>query len=125
MAVGQPQQMLLMQFGDFIQEAFGTWSVYWVGSSMGDDKINWRDVDVRVMLDDDEWEKMFGDLDPNSPYGHPKWRAMCIAFSNYGRHLTGLPIDFQIQTVKMANEKYPGGRSHCGTHNDEKYSGKR
>lgn len=124
MAVGQPQNMLLNQFGDFVRDAFGTHGVYWVGSSMGDDKTNWRDVDIRVMLEDDEWEKLFGDLPPKQCHNHPKWRTLCIIFSHYGRHLTGLPIDFQIQRVKEANEEYNGRRSHCGTHDDVKFAAK-
>ena len=37
--------MLLNQFGDFVSDAFGTTSVYHVGSSMGDNKKDWRDVE--------------------------------------------------------------------------------
>lgn len=119
MAVGQPQGMLLNQFGDLVRDAFGTHNVYHVGSSMGDNKKDWRDVDVRVMLDDDEWEKL-GLLDPSMATYDAKWRALCIIFSHYGRHLTGLPIDFQIQRTKEANELYRFGRSHLGTHNEQK-----
>jgi len=55
MGVGQPQGMLLDQFGDVLSDAFGTTFVYHVGSSIGEDKVNGRDVDVRVLLTDDEW----------------------------------------------------------------------
>lgn len=116
MAVGQPQQMLLNQFGNIVSGAFGTLDVYHVGSSMGENKKDWRDVDIRLMLDDEEWSKLFGDLDPKLCHSSKKWENLCIVFSHYGRHLTGLPIDFQIQRVKEANEEYKGGRSHCGTH---------
>lgn len=116
MAVGQPQQMLLNQFGDIVSGAFGTHDVYHVGSSMGENKKDWRDVDIRVMLDDDAWEKLFGDLEPANCHRSKKWEMLCIVFSHYGRHLTGLPIDFQIQRTKEANEEYRGGRSHCGSH---------
>ena|SRR5580700_5451634 len=120
MAVGQPQQMLLNQFGDIISGAFGTHNVYHVGSSMGDNKKDWRDVDVRVMLDDEEWAKLFGDLEPANCHRSKKWEMLCIVFSHYGRHLTGLPIDFQIQRTKEANEQYSAKdgcyRSHCGIH---------
>jgi len=114
MSVGQPQQMLLNQFGDLIADAFGTYNVYHVGSSMGDNKKDWRDVDVRVMLTDEQW-KSYGFLEPKDNHYDPKWRSMCIVFSHYGRHLTGLPIYFQIQKIKEANEEFKGGRSHMGT----------
>lgn len=115
MAVGQPQQMLLNQFGDLVSDAFGTTSVYHVGSSMGDNKKDWRDVDIRVMLTDEQWVNM-GFLDPTKNHNDAKWIAMCIIFSHYGRHITGLPIDFQIQRIKEANEQFNNPRSHVGTH---------
>lgn len=115
MAVGQPQQMLLNQFGDLLKDAFATDSVYHVGSSMGDNKKDWRDVDIRVILTDEEWGKL-GLLHPDRNHSDPKWRALSIVFSHYGRHITGLPIDFQLQRITEANNEYSGGRSHCGTH---------
>lgn len=114
MAVGQPQSMLLEQFGDVVQAAFGTHSVYHVGSSMGTEKVNWRDVDVRVLLTDEQWTKL-DLLEPKESHQDLKWRTLCIVFSHYGRHLTGLPIDFQIQRIKEANEEFKSGRSHLGT----------
>ncbi len=115
MKIGQPQGMLLSEFGDIIQKAFGNHNVYHVGSSLTNAKEDWRDVDIRLMLDDDEWEKL-GLLDPSKSHHDPKWRTLCIVFSHYGRHLTGLPIDFQIQRVKEANAEYKGTRSWCGVY---------
>lgn len=115
MAVGQPQQMLLNQFGDLLKDSFGTNNVYHVGSSMGENKSSWRDVDVRVMLDDEEWHNLFGDMNPAQCHRDPKWRSLCIVYSHYGKHLTGLPIDFQLQRTKEANIEFNGGRSHCST----------
>ena len=108
--------MLLNQFGDFVSEAFGTNSVYHVGSSMGDNKKDWRDVDIRVLLTDEQWQNLEL-LDPTENHYDPKWRALCIVFSHYGKHITGLPIDFQLQRIADANERYPGNRSHLGTKN--------
>ena len=112
MSVGQPQGMLLNEFGERLRDAFGE-VAYHVGSSLTTEKTtHWRDVDVRLMLDDDAWEKMqLGD--PANPHGNAKWRAFCIVFSDYGRHLTGLPIDFQLQQRTHANANYSvekGGR---------------
>jgi hypothetical protein len=107
MSIGQPQGMLLNEFGERLHDAFGE-VAYHVGSSlsaMRDKSREWRDVDVRLMLEDAEWEKM-GLGDPANPHGNRKWRALCIVFSDYGRHLTGLPIDFQLQQRTHANTEY-------------------
>jgi len=112
MSIGQPQGMLLNIFGETLRAAFGE-VAYHVGSSLTTEKTtHWRDVDVRLMLDDDVWEQMqLGN--PANPHGNAKWRAFCIVFSDYGRRVTGLPIDFQLQQRTHANDKYStekGGR---------------
>lgn len=58
----------------------------------------YRDVDVRVMLDDDE----FAAICPNQL----RWEMLCLAISTYLSERTGLPIDFQIQRTAVANEFY-------------------
>ena len=104
MSVGQPQGMLLNEFGMRLLDAFGE-VAYQVGSSLNDKTVSWRDVDVRLMLDDEVWEKMqLGN--PENPHDNAKWRALCIVFSDYGRHLTGLPIDFQLQQRSYANREF-------------------
>ena len=108
MGVGQPQGMLLNQFGEYVRHAFGHMA-YHVGSSLAN-KDGWRDVDVRVLLPDDEWDAfMLGR--PENPHTSPRWRALCIAWSTFGRHITGLPIDFQLQQRTHANAEYPHRRS--------------
>lgn len=63
----------------------------------------WRDVDVRLMLDDEVYEAMgFGD--PKRPHDNARWVAFTLAFTELGRKMTGLPIDFQIQQTSRANE---------------------
>lgn len=105
MSVGQPQGMLLNQFGEILRDVFGE-VAYHVGSSLTTEKsAHWRDVDVRLMLDDEVWAKMeLGS--PENPHGNAKWRALCIVFSNYGKHMTDLPIDFQLQQRTHANANY-------------------
>ena len=59
------------------------------------------------MLSDDNWEKWeLGD--PQNP--NSKWISLCWAYTELGMVMTGLPIDFQIQQVSYANERY-GNRS--------------
>lgn len=102
-----PAQLKLNQFGRVVSEAFGT-TAYHVGSSMLTD--TWRDVDVRVILDDDEFERQIGEL-TRPMCMNLRWNALCLAFAALGREMTGLPIDFQIQQQTAANEEYSGGRS--------------
>lgn len=114
MSVGQPQQMLLNMFGDLVQDLLGTSNVYHVGSSLGDDKEGWRDVDVRVLLEPEEWERLGLQEPDDHGTGHldPKWRAYCIILSTYGRHFTGLPIDLQLQRLPEANARYSPREGH-------------
>lgn len=104
--VGMPQALYLQMFGDIVRQAFGEFP-YHVGSSLTG-KV-WRDVDVRVMLDDKRYEAEYGD--PMRQHQNPKWGAICMAFSALGSKMTGLPIDFQVQDTTTTNVKYPGQRS--------------
>lgn len=105
MGVGMPQSLLLESFGEKIKKAFDD-VPYHVGSSLTK-KTGWRDVDVRLMLDDEKYEKMgFGD--PRYAQHNEKWISMCLAFSVLGKFMTGLPIDFQIQQTTLANKEHGG-----------------
>lgn len=106
--VGMPTALLLHEFGSHLWFAFKH-TAYHVGSSLT--KPNWRDVDVRVMLPDEEYVANYGD--PENPHRNGKWVADCLAFSALGKQITGLPIDFQIQHTTTAN-KDSGIRSALG-----------
>lgn len=104
--VGMPAAIYLCQFGQWIHDAYGE-TAYHVGSSARG-KV-WRDVDVRMMLDDEVFDAMF----PGYAAAHqndPLWALTCAGISELGRKLTGLPIDFQIQRVSHANGRYSGVR---------------
>jgi hypothetical protein len=112
MAVGMPFCLLLQQFGQHVHDAFGH-TAYWVGSSMGNEKTAWRDVDVRLLIEDEEYERMgFGDPKayPNNTHSNGRWVSTVLAWSCFGKHLTGLPIDFQIQPLTWANANENGPR---------------
>lgn len=111
MGVGMPQALLLQEFGSKIWDAFGH-VPYHVGSSL-ELKAGWRDVDVRLILPDEEYEAM-GLGKPDTPHCNAKWVALCLAFSELGKTMTGLPIDFQIQQMTKANEEFIGDRSAIG-----------
>jgi hypothetical protein len=103
MGVGMPTTLLLDEFGYLVWCAFGNYP-YHVGSSVFNK--TWRDVDVRLILSDEEYERMeLGD--PKNPHVNRKWVAMTLAFSALGKTMTGLPIDFQIQQQSDANTTYP------------------
>lgn len=113
MGVGFPATLLLHEFGSQVWSAFGH-PPYHVGSSMpAINKTGWRDVDVRLILDDEEYEAM-GLGDPAQPQQNTKWCAICLAWSIFGQQLTGLPIDFQIQQQTHANKAFDGARSAIG-----------
>lgn len=113
-----PADILLKEFGEYVRAAFGEMA-YHVGSSLRT-KDGWRDVDVRVLLSDEEYEQQgFGD--PERPQHNAKWVATTLAWSAFGRALTGLPIDFQVQQRSWANDKTDGGRSAlCRLHSRDR-----
>lgn len=77
--------------------------VYLVGSVLR--KPDWRDVDIRVILEDAEYDRLFPVTDKWGE--NAQWKIICISISHYLSGVTGLPIDFQIQRQTNANERYP------------------
>lgn len=116
MGVGMPADLYLEEFGHQIWAAFGH-TAYHVGSSVFGKK--WRDVDVRLLLPDEEYERL-GLGDPAHPHENAKWVSLVMAYAALGRAMTGLPIDFQIQQQSYANEHYSSKegciRSALGVH---------
>jgi hypothetical protein len=113
--IGMPEALYLQEFGSKVWDAFET-PPYHVGSSLPGSpefRRDFRDVDVRVLLDDEVYERM-GLGDPLHPHQNAKWVALTMAFAALGRCMTGLPIDFQIQQVSYANKTYDCPRSALG-----------
>jgi len=102
-----PAGIWLTKFGVIVRDYFGH-VPYQVGSSL--DRKDWRDVDVRLILPDDEFAERFGDIFRSSETD-PKLAAITLAFAALGKAMTGLPIDFQIQPQSHANKLYPNKRS--------------
>lgn len=98
----------LEDFGYHIHAIFGDWP-YHVGTSVM--SSDWNDVDVRLILDDERYERD-GYGDPLHAERNQKWTSTCIALSHFGRVLTGLPIDFQIQQQSCANQLYSQKDGH-------------
>lgn len=90
-----------------LARTFGGNHPYHVGSSAGRDSIpDYHDVDVRMMLDDKEFNRMFKNR---------SWLAMANALVSERLSVaTGLPIDFQFQDTTKANEEFNGFRNPLG-----------
>jgi len=85
-----------------VRAAFGH-GPYLVGSAT--EHAGFRDVDLRVIMPDDEFDALFA--------GRAMvWSITCQAISHMLADWSGLPIDFQIQRMTEANEKYPDGPRH-------------
>ena len=109
LGVGAPGYVRLNAFGALIREAYDH-VPYLVGSAVRG-KV-WRDVDVRLMLPDDEFNAMFGSV---RPFGlNPLFALLTAGISALGKEMTDLPIDFQFQPESHANKRYDGVRQPLG-----------
>lgn len=109
--VGMPAMLHLNLFGREIHMAFGH-VPYLVGSAATGK--SWRDVDVRLILPDPEFDALFPEAvgEPGN-LNDARWALICAGIAELGRQRTGLPIDFQIQRQTDANDRYGGGVRHA------------
>jgi hypothetical protein len=84
-----------------VEEAFRDlgYGLFQVGSSL--ERANWRDVDLRCMLTDEDYDQFIGD--------RRRLYLLNTAISEWLTARTGLPIDFQFQRATEANKEF-GGR---------------
>lgn len=75
--------------------------VFHVGSSTW--RRDYRDVDVRCIIGDDEFERLFG-TGKKTPARLDLWFLLCWAISEWMQRRTGMNVDFQIQSMAMAAE---------------------
>lgn len=86
-------------WGRLVAAAFpDQYGPFLVGSALT--SPDFRDVDVRMLLADTDFDARFRD--------HVALWMYNRAFSAWGQRDTGLPIDFQIQRFTDANAKFPG-----------------
>jgi len=109
----------LRLFGEVVEKLIGE-TPYIVGSAL--DKPDFRDVDVRIMLEDEAFERIFG--------GDGLWitngalTLANMALSALAREISGLEIDCQIQRLTDANAEYGGHkRQPLGLPHTEPYVG--
>lgn len=80
---------------------------YLVGSAL--ERPDYRDVDIRVILADARYDELFK---APRPHADPLRHLLQVAITEHYVKATGLRIDFQIQRMTDANEKYT---SEAGT----------
>jgi len=112
--VGPPAIFKLQAACQHINDALGSFGCYVVGSCL--ERPDFRDVDVRFIMEDGEFENLFPAAFINDAlWEHdPRWLLFNISITEYLRVQTGLPVDFQIQPQTFANEKHPGKRYAIG-----------
>jgi hypothetical protein len=92
-------------------EAFDVVACYKVGSAL--ERPDWRDVDVRCILDDEDFARVFPGAGRHWEHD-ARWLLLTVAISQWLRAQTGLPIDFQFQPMSAANADHLGQRSAVG-----------
>lgn len=90
--VGMPHTLTLHMWARELANIFGTHSIYQVGSSL--QKRDYHDVDVRVLLEDDEYDRWFAPCPSwRNEHASPRWVGVTLAFTQWGREVTGLRRD--------------------------------
>ncbi|SRR5260370_10743232 len=100
--IGAPQFFNLNHACRILTEAYG-YHVYLVGSAM--ERRDFRDVDIRCILDDDEFARLFPDC-PRNPQWNARWSLLCSAISEWLSTHSSLPVDFQFQSQTAANRDF-------------------
>lgn len=118
--IGAPAVFALEQACKQLREAFPETTddahigIYIVGSSL--ERPDWRDVDVRMMMDDASFAREFPgvNLQAGTWEFDPRWCLLVVSISQWMSKLTGLPIDFQFQPMTHANARHKGRRHAMG-----------
>jgi hypothetical protein len=116
--IGAPACFALEEAIRSVCDAFGVYKgrgvrgCYVVGSSL--ERADWRDVDVRMMLDDASFAAEFPEAVDGCWEHDTRWLVLTIAISEYLSKRTGLPIDFQFQPMSHANQRHHGRRNAIG-----------
>lgn len=106
----------LDQACQLIGKAFGGEHPYLVGTAGVGGAESYRDVDVRLMLDAEE----FAAACPT----RERWELLCLSIGAYLSSRTSLPIDFQVQRADEANARFSGPRNPLGIQHADGRSGR-
>lgn len=107
--IGAPEFFNLNMACIPISEAFG-FGCYLVGSSLK--RLDHRDVDIRCILADEEFDRMFPGAKGSGDWTHGGWSILCSAVSEWLKSRTGLRIDFQFQKQTDANKLFSSKDGH-------------
>lgn len=100
--LGAHRSFALDHVCQIVDNAFdGSLGIFHVGSSLYGS--NWRDVDIRLILKDEEFDRYFGAAGQRRD---ELWSLMCMTITKWMSDATSLPIDFQIQRMTEANKEY-------------------
>jgi hypothetical protein len=112
--IGAPACFALELACQHIRAAFPGFGCYVVGSAL--QRPDWRDVDLRFIMRDEEFASLFPDADLRTGNWEfdPRWLLMTVAISRWLSDQTGLPIDFQFQPQTHANARHSGPRNAVG-----------
>lgn len=118
--IGAPACFALEQACKQVRDAFPEQTeadhigIYVVGSSL--ERPDWRDVDVRMMMDDASFLRLFPgvNLEAGTWEFDPRWCLLVVAISQWMSKQTGLPIDFRFQPMTHANKRHKGRRHAAG-----------
>jgi hypothetical protein len=115
--IGAPACFALEQACQHISDAFGDYGCYQVGSSL--QRPDWRDIDIRYILPDDEFQKLFPESqqwpEGGGTWEHDsRWLLLTVSISAWLSKITGLPVDFQFQPQTHANTVHKGPRNSYG-----------
>lgn len=115
MSAFSPRQMFILDEAcKPIAEAFDS-TPYLVGTAA--DRTEYRDVDVRLILDDDKYAALASVVGPDL------LAFLGIAVGEYLAARTGMPIDFQVQQQTAANAHHGGMRNPLGMRTLDNYRG--
>ena len=92
--------ILLDHAARVVNRGFGS-PCYLVGSCL--ERADYRDVDVRTILSDEDYASLFGER-------VTLWPLVCLSISEYLSRASKLPVDYQVQSQTEANE-FPGFRN--------------
>lgn len=110
--IGAPACFRLEQAIRPVCQAFGVYCCYQVGSSL--ERTDWRDIDVRMILDDEAFTSEFPDCRIEHYENDTRWLLLTVALSAHLSQQTGLPVDFQIQPRTLANKRHDKRRNAIG-----------
>lgn len=108
--IGAPKVFRLELALQKLSEAYGDVS-YVVGSCL--ERPDWRDVDVVMILDDDDFAKEFPDTNAAHCEFDTKWLILVSSISWWLSQQTELPIDFKFQQRTKANNDHKGRPRHA------------